>query len=92
MFNNINIIFIQLINMEEQQKDHVNNPKHYTSGKYEAIDIMEDTFGIEATMNFCKLNAFKYIFREKLKNGIEDIKKANWYLTKYIELNEKINK
>ena len=68
--------------------DMVNNPPHYASGKFECIEVMEDALGKEAVMNFCICNAFKYIFRHKKKNGIEDIQKAKWYLNKYIELEE----
>ena len=31
-------------------------------------------------------NALKYIYRHRNKNGVEDIKKADWYLKKYLEL------
>ena len=51
---------------------------------------MVAAFGVEQTLHFCKLNAFKYIWRSDLKNGIEDIEKAQWYINKYIELNKKI--
>ena len=40
----------------------------------------------EAVLDFCICNAFKYLFRWKNKNGVEDITKANWYLNKYLEL------
>lgn len=66
--------------------DNVNHPGHYKSIKYECIDVMMETQGIEAVKNFCICNAFKYIYRHKNKNGIEDIKKTIWYLNKYIEL------
>lgn len=69
--------------------DNVNHPNHYTDGKYECIEVMEDTFGTDSLMTFCKLNAFKYLWRSEKKNGIEDIQKANWYLNKYIELYKK---
>lgn len=68
--------------------DVVNNPSHYCSAKYECIDIMLETQGIDAVLNFCLCNAFKYLYRHKKKNGIEDIKKCKWYLDKYIELFE----
>ena len=71
--------------------DPVNNPSHYTSGKFECIDVMEDAIGLQETKDFCICNAFKYLFRYKKKNGIEDIKKARWYLDKYIQLEEKKN-
>ena len=60
--------------------DNVNHPKHYKNGQYECIDVMRDVFGEEAVDIFCKLNAFKYIWRANNKNGKEDIQKANWYL------------
>ena len=66
--------------------DAVNHPSHYNQGKYECIDVMVETFGKEATMDFCLLNAFKYIWRTGEKNGAEDVKKADWYLHKYLEL------
>ena len=68
--------------------DNVNRPAHYNTGKYESIDVMVETQGIDAVKNFCICNAFKYIYRHRFKNGIEDIKKAIWYLNKYVELEE----
>ena len=68
--------------------DNVNHPAHYNTGKYESIDVMVETQGINAVKNFCICNAFKYIYRHRFKNGAEDIKKAIWYLNKYVELNE----
>ena len=64
--------------------DNVNHPTHY-NGKFECIDIIEDItkdlVGIEAV---CTANAIKYIWRWKHKNGIEDLRKAVWYLNKLI--------
>ena len=68
--------------------DNVNRPAHYNTGKYESIDVMVETQGVDAVKNFCVCNAFKYIYRHKFKNGLEDIKKAIWYLNKYVELEE----
>lgn len=70
--------------------DNVNHPNHYT-GKYECIDVMAETQGVEAVKNFCICNAFKYLWRHGKKNGVEDVKKAAWYLNKFIELEEKKN-
>lgn len=67
-------------------KDNVNNPKHYTQGDIECIDAMKSAFGVENVMIFCKINAFKYLWRAECKNGIEDIRKAQWYLNKYLAL------
>ena len=64
----------------------VDHPIHYNQGQYECIDVMQDVFGTAATQHFCKLNAFKYIWREGAKNGRQDIEKAKWYLEKWLEL------
>lgn len=69
--------------------DMVNHPPHYErDGAMECIDEMVLVFGVDATMTFCKLNAWKYRYRAMDKNGIEDIKKSDWYLRKYKELKE----
>lgn len=53
----------------------VDHPKHYNShpSGVEAIDIVQ-------YMGFCLGNAFKYVYRYQYKNGMEDLKKAIWYL------------
>ena len=54
---------------------------------------MELVFGPEATANFCLLNCWKYRYRAGLKNnGYEDLEKSDWYMRKYKELKEKIEK
>ena len=68
--------------------DNVNHPQHYESGQFECIDVMLETQGIEEVKSFCICNAFKYLYRHNRKNGVEDIKKAKWYVDKYIELAE----
>ena len=68
--------------------EEINHPARYSSGNFECIDVMLDVFGKEAVQHFCILNAFKYVWRTEKKNGVEDIKKAVWYLNKYIELKE----
>lgn len=71
---------------EPQHSDNVNHPKHYGSGKFECIDVMIETQGIEAVKAFCLCNALKYLYRHNNKNGVEDIRKARWYIDKYLEL------
>jgi hypothetical protein len=39
-------------------------------------------------MNFCTGNAIKYLWRSELKNGIEDLKKARWYIDREIKRRE----
>ena len=73
---------------------NVNHPKHYKSESgLETIDVIEaftsDLKGIEATDTG---NILKYICRWKHKNGLEDLKKAQWYLNHLIEKVEKESK
>jgi len=65
----------------------VNHPDHY-QGKVECIDMMVELFGVDDTKGFCLCNAFKYLWRCKQKHETpaEDVKKADWYLQKYLEL------
>ena len=75
---------------DEDVHSHINHPWHYITNDYECIDVMEECFGTEAVKDFCVCNAFKYLWRckEKHETPIEDIKKAVWYLKKYLELSE----
>lgn len=70
---------------EDAKPDPVNRPAHYTSGGIECIDAMQAAFGAEAVKDFCLCNAFKYLWRHRNKNGVEDLKKARWYLNRLIE-------
>lgn len=73
------------LDIEKDNYDSVNKPYHYTSGKFECLDVMRDVFGDERVKTWCVLNAFKYLFRCYKKNGDEDIAKANFYLNYIIE-------
>ena len=72
---------------EAPEHDNVNNPAHCCrEGAMECIDEMVLIFGKEATAHFCLLNAWKYRTRAINKNGVEDLKKSDWYVKKYKEL------
>jgi hypothetical protein len=65
--------------------DNVNHPKHYTQhpSGVECIQVTEH-------MSFCLGNAIKYIWRADLKNdAIEDLEKAQWYITREIAKRKK---
>ena len=70
----------------EAENDVINHPSHYTQGGIECIDAMESAFGAAQLAAYCKIAAFKYIWRAEYKNGAEDVKKAIWYLHKFLEL------
>ena len=77
---------------EFKRVETVEHPQHYNQGNIECIDAMLAAFGITEVIAFCKLNAFKYIWRAEDKlNTLEDLKKAAWYIDKTIELTEKLN-
>lgn len=70
--------------------DNVNHPKHYTSGKIEVIDFIEDQ-----GLGFHLGNVVKYVARAGKKDPskeLEDLRKAQWYLSRYIESRTKENK
>lgn len=70
--------------------DIINHPSHYTDGKIEVIDFIEDK-----QLNFHRGNAIKYIARAGKKNKekeIEDLKKAAWYINREIQRLEKLKK
>ena len=72
--------------------EEVNHPDHYNVYDVEVVEMMERIFGIEETMSWCKLNAFKYRMRagEKPTSTVEkDLKKEKWCLNKYKELKSK---
>ncbi len=67
--------------------DKVDHPTHYNrDGSMECIDEMIAVFGTDAVRYFCLLNVWKYRYRAADKNGIEDLKKSDWYMKKYEEL------
>ena len=57
------------------RNDNVNHPSHYTSGPFECIELT-------ARYPFLGGNAIKYVYRWQGKNGLEDLKKALWYLNR----------
>ncbi len=59
----------------------INHPDYYNKGKFEVIDIIEDW-----KLGFHLGNAVKYIARAEHKgNENQDIKKAIWYLNRYLK-------
>lgn len=72
------------------------NPSHYKQGKVECIDALESATvhktGLEAV---CTANVIKYLWRYEAKNGLEDVRKAQWYINKlidYLEHKDEIDK
>ena len=69
--------------------DNINRPPHYNAGKVECIDALEAaTIGLTGIEAVCTANVIKYLWRWKLKNGSEDLKKAKWYLDRLLNIVE----
>ena len=74
----------------EIKQDNVNHPKHYElSNGIEVFDVIAGAMSEEALHGFCIGNVIKYVCRHERKNGIEDLRKAKWYLDKYLQIVEK---
>ena len=66
--------------------DPVNHPSHYQGNGVECIDCIESAVsGLDGFHAFCAGNAIKYIFRFSHKNGVEDLRKAEWYIDRLIK-------
>jgi hypothetical protein len=68
--------------------DLVNRPAHYTQGRFEAIDVIEDAIehAPDPASGFLLGNTLKYLLRAWLKgNTIQDLSKAKWYLNRLID-------
>lgn len=65
--------------------DNVNSPSHYGQGKIEAIDYISDFLTKEEYQGYLRGNIAKYLHRFPYKNGLEDLKKARWYLERLIQ-------
>ncbi len=59
--------------------DPVNNPSHYNTGGIECIDAMQAMLSTEEFIGYLRGNGLKYRWRFRYKNGIEDLRKAEWY-------------
>lgn len=81
--HNINKLADNVTKLNNSLKDNVNHPSHYNDGKIEVIEFIEDK-----KLGFCLGNAIKYIARAGKKDKskeAEDIKKAIWYLNRYLK-------
>lgn len=68
--------------------DNINHPSHYTQGGIETVDYIKAKLTKEQFEGYCIGNVFKYVSRYRYKGGVEDLKKARWYLEKAIKKRE----
>ena len=69
---------------QDKQADMVTSPPHYNKTGVECIDAIAAATG-DGYEYYLQGNIMKYLWRYRYKNGTEDLKKAQWYLTKLIE-------
>lgn len=67
--------------------DRVNHPSHYCTGGVQCIEGIKAALG-EGFVDYCQGNVLKYVWRWKLKGGVEDLRKAQVYLGWMIEAAE----
>lgn len=71
---------------EPTESDPVSHPNHYTQGGIECIDAIDAACtGLSDAESYYIGNTIKYLWRWKFKNGVEDLKKAKFYLERLIE-------
>ena len=76
----------QVLSGDNKQGNQVNHPTHYNTGKIECIDAITDIVkGCDSAEGFMLGNTVKYLWRWKHKNGLEDLYKARWYLSRELE-------
>ena len=87
---------------KEDNYEMVNHPQHYNNYDVEVVDMMEKIWGTKATMEWCKMTAYKYRMRMGTKPAeddtreamqkklMEDFNKEQWYLDKAKELDSKL--
>jgi hypothetical protein len=72
---------------DDIKQDVVNHPSHYIAGGgIECIEAIEAQLTPEEYRGYLKGNVAKYLWREKYKGGIESLEKAQWYLTRLVDI------
>ena len=69
---------------ESEKKDMVNSPPHYNKSGIECINAIQAATG-DGYEYYLQGNILKYLWRYRYKNGVEDLKKAQWYLNELVE-------
>lgn len=62
--------------------DPVQRPAHYNQSDIECIDAIKASMTLAEFQSYLKGNVLKYLWRYRHKNGLEDVKKAQWYINR----------
>ena len=74
------------VKMDGGSTDMVEHPKHYNQGGIECIDALKAaTVGKRGIEAVCVANVIKYLWRYEEKNGVEDVRKAKWYIERLLK-------
>jgi len=76
-----------LVDKLSTEEDMVNHPTHYNKSGIECIDAIQ-AMTEEGFEHYLQGNIMKYLWRYRYKNGVEDLKKAEWYLHKLIKIRD----
>lgn len=68
-----------------EKTDNVDHPAHYTQDEIECIDAIKAALGPIGFNAFLQGQVIKYMWRFEHKGGLEDLRKAQWYLSRLIE-------
>ena len=72
---------------EDEEEDMVGAPKHYNSGNIECIEAIEESMSSVAFKGYLKGNCMKYLWRYEYKGKqVQDLQKAQWYLSKLTQV------
>ena len=77
--------------MNCKEKDMVNSPPHYNKYGVECIEAIQSATG-EGFEYYLQGNIIKYLWRYRYKNGVQDLEKAQWYLSRLIEIKNQQDK
>jgi hypothetical protein len=69
---------------KHEYADMVNKPPHYNQAGIECIEAIKAATGT-GYKSYLQGNIIKYLWRHEYKNGVEDLKKAHWYLERLIK-------
>jgi hypothetical protein len=79
-------LFDDIEDVEELDSEiYVNSPPHYGQGRIECIEYIKDFLSKDEYTGYLRGNIAKYLHRWRYKNGLEDLKKARWYLEALIQ-------
>ena len=70
----------------DEEQCMVENPSHYNAGGIECIEAIKASMSTESYTGYLKGNVQKYVWRYEDKNGVEDLRKAQWYLNTLIDV------